>query len=90
MIFQVRRYIRLEVGVAAQVKFDPSFGRNNELTVTEGDTVEVGATVTLYGSLTAALLHLRPGKKSLSSCVALVLVPTISHLYCLQGENWPG
>ena len=39
---QVRSNIDLEVGVAADVAFDPGFGVNNELTITEGEEAKVG------------------------------------------------
>ena len=39
---QVRSNIDLEVGVAARVRFDPGFGVNNELTITEGEEAKVG------------------------------------------------
>ena len=39
---QVRSNIDLEVGVAAKVRFDPGFGVNNELTITEGEEAKVG------------------------------------------------
>lgn len=38
---QVRSNIDLEVGVRAEVRFDPNFGSKNELTVTEGEKVKV-------------------------------------------------
>ena len=31
----------MEVGISAVVEFDPSWGTQNKLTVTEGDEVEV-------------------------------------------------
>ena len=38
---QKRTAIALEVGVMAEVRFDPGFGIKNELTVTEGEQVKV-------------------------------------------------
>ena len=42
---QVRSNIDLEVGVAAKVRFDPGFGVNNELTITEGEEAKVGQVI---------------------------------------------